>query len=276
MLCNFNEAPAIRLIISRRFTAGMDWPYGGSFSQNELYGEFAGLREEDVEELRSERTIKSGLKSAEEIERLTVDENLTDIERAVLLLSSGIEAQKLSVINNLPSLLESNANDAMKQVMPLVRELLCVAPVEMQIVASRVYCHIIENGLLPIYAFTSTFLPTILSNMESKDPAISQGWLNALLCTIPHLPKDAIKREILPLAITKGQLSQSVVSRLSCCKIIGQVGAKFEPFWIKKELLGLVRSLCQDVDYEVRACMCNELEPIARALGFVTYVLQFS
>jgi hypothetical protein len=42
--------------------AGMDWPYGGSFGQNELYGEFAGLREEEVEELRSERTIKSGLK----------------------------------------------------------------------------------------------------------------------------------------------------------------------------------------------------------------------
>ena len=38
-----------------------------------------------------------------------------------LFFSSGIEAQKLSVINNLPSLLESNANDAMKQVMPLVR-----------------------------------------------------------------------------------------------------------------------------------------------------------
>ncbi|CAB3981124.1 serine threonine- phosphatase 4 regulatory subunit 4-like [Paramuricea clavata] len=97
--------------------------------------------------------------------------------------------------------------------------------------------------------------------------AISRGWLNALLCTIPQLPKDAIKREILPLAITKGQLSQSVASRLSCCQIIGQVATKFEPFWIKKELLGLVTSLCQDVDYEVRACMCNELESIARALG---------
>ncbi|CAB3989854.1 Hypothetical predicted protein [Paramuricea clavata] len=157
----------------------MDWPYCGfgSFGQNELYGDFGGLREEEVEELRSERTIKSGLKSAEEIERLTVDENLTEIERAVLLLSSGIEAQKVSVINNLPSLFEHNANDAIKQVMPLVRELLYIAPVEIQLVASRVYCHIIENGLLPIYAFTSTFLPTILSNMENKDP----GWFGNYL-----------------------------------------------------------------------------------------------
>lgn len=40
----------------------MDWSNGGSFGQNELYGELGELREEEVEELRSERTIKSGLK----------------------------------------------------------------------------------------------------------------------------------------------------------------------------------------------------------------------
>ena len=46
-------------------------------------------------------------------------------------------------------------------------------------------------------------------------------------------------------------------------------------FRIKKELLGLVTSLCQDVDYEVRACMCNELESIARSLGFVIIIKIF-
>ena len=40
----------------------MDWPHGGSFGQKEVYSEFGELREEEVEELRSERTIKSGLK----------------------------------------------------------------------------------------------------------------------------------------------------------------------------------------------------------------------
>lgn len=36
---------------------------------------------------------------------------------------------------------------------------------------------------------------------------------------------------------------------------------------VKKELLPLVRSLCQDVEFEVRACMCRQLESIARATG---------
>ena len=50
--------------ISLHTSAGMDWTYGcsSSFGQNELYNDFGELREEEVEELRSERTIKSGLK----------------------------------------------------------------------------------------------------------------------------------------------------------------------------------------------------------------------
>ncbi|XP_046859123.1 serine/threonine-protein phosphatase 4 regulatory subunit 4-like isoform X2 [Xenia sp. Carnegie-2017] len=268
----FNRTPAILLLTLLNIIfllPGMDWLNRGlaSFEQNEMYGDFGELKEEEVEELRSERTIKSGLKSEEEIQRLTVDENLSDVERAVFLLSSGIEAQKLSVINNLPLLFENHANDAVKEVMPLVRELLYAASVEIQLVASKSYYQIIERGLLPIYAFISAFLPTILNNMENKDPTISHGWLNALLCTITKLPKDAIKREILPIAFTKGQLSQSVTSRLSCCKILGVVVAKFDPLWIKKELMGLITSLCQDVDYEVRACMSHELQKIGKDLG---------
>ena len=38
---------------------------------------------------------------------------------------------------------------------------------------------------------------------------------------------------------------------------------------IKKEILPVVTSLCQDVDYEVRACMCKQLDSVARGLGWV-------
>ena len=33
---------------------------------------------------------------------------------------------------------------------------------------------------------------------------------------------------------------------------------------IKQDLLPLATSLCQDVDFEVRSCMCCQLDPIAR------------
>lgn len=43
----------------------------------------------------------------------------------------------------------------------------------------------------------------------------------------------------------------------------------FRYFRIKKEILPVVQSLCQDVDYEVRGCMCRQLDCVARGLGSV-------
>ncbi|KAK2560497.1 Serine/threonine-protein phosphatase 4 regulatory subunit 4 [Acropora cervicornis] len=186
------------------------------------------LGEEDVEELRSERSIR-GLKSQEEIERLTVDENLDDIERAVLLLSSGVEIQKLSIINNLSRLLGKNSADVNRKVIPVLREYLYTAPVHVQLEAANSFSRVIQDEFIPPYMFASSFLPVILHNIENRDT---------------------------------GQLSQSVNCRLASCKLLGQIAPK-----IKKELVALVASLCQDVDYEVRACMCQQLETIARALG---------
>jgi hypothetical protein len=43
----------------------------------------------------------------------------------------------------------------------------------------------------------------------------------------------------------------------------------FKPVFlsIKREILPLVKSLCQDVEYEVRSCMCRQLENIAQGIG---------
>jgi len=38
-------------------------------------------------------------------------------------------------------------------------------------------------------------------------------------------------------------------------------------FRIKRDILPVVLALCQDVEFEVRACMSRLLEPVARGLG---------
>jgi hypothetical protein len=39
---------------------------------------------------------------------------------------------------------------------------------------------------------------------------------------------------------------------------------------LKKEVLPLIHSLCQDVNYEVRACICSQLHYVARSLDTET------
>ncbi|XP_033105382.1 serine/threonine-protein phosphatase 4 regulatory subunit 4-like [Anneissia japonica] len=223
--------------------------------------------EENLADLSLERTITSSLKSAEEIERLTVDENLSDIQRAVFLLSSGQEVQRISVIKNLAVLITDNHDDAMRRVVPKVREVLHLASIELQQAAAVAFIKIAEEQIVSHTTYSQTFLQTILTNIDNRDPDISEAWLDVLLQVISFLPKDLIRKEILTVAVAKGRLTQLMQSRLASCLILGKIATRFDSFMIRKDLLPLVTSLCQDIEYEVRACMCRQLDAVARGLG---------
>ncbi|XP_072036473.1 serine/threonine-protein phosphatase 4 regulatory subunit 4-like [Amphiura filiformis] len=223
--------------------------------------------ENDLADLSLEQSVKTGLKSPEEIERLTVDEQLSDIERAVYLLSSGQEIQRISVIQNLPELLQENNSEGMRRVVPKVREVLHLANSELQEAATIAFVKIIEDQIVPANVYAQTFLQTIELNVDNRDPDIADRWLEVLLDVITYLPKDIIKRDILTTAIAKGQLSQNLHSRLASCQILGKIATRFDSFMIKRDILPLVTALCQNVDYEVRACMCRQLDAVARGLG---------
>ncbi|XP_036281714.1 serine/threonine-protein phosphatase 4 regulatory subunit 4 isoform X2 [Pipistrellus kuhlii] len=233
------------------------------FSQNSLFG-----YTEDLQELTIiERPVRRSLKTPEEIERLTVDEDLGDIERAVYLLSAGQDIQGTSVIANLPFLMRQNPAETLRRVLPKVREVLHVAGVEMQLTAAVSFLTILQEESVSVHTYAHSFLQTILLHLEHRDAGVSNAWLETLLSVIEVLPKDTLRHEILNPLVSKAQLSQTVQSRLVSCKILGKLTNKFDAHTIKREILPLVKSLCQDVEYEVRSCMCRQLENIAQGIG---------
>ncbi|XP_057589439.1 serine/threonine-protein phosphatase 4 regulatory subunit 4 isoform X4 [Hippopotamus amphibius kiboko] len=233
------------------------------FSQNSLFGYM-----EDLQELTIiERPVRRSLKTPEEIERLTVDEDLSDIERAVYLLSAGQDIQGTSVIANLPFLMRQNPAETLRRVLPKVREALHVAGVEMQLTAAVSFLTILQEESVSIHTYAHSFLQVILLHLEHRDAGVSNAWLETLLSVIEVLPKETLRHEILNPLVSKAQLSQTVQSRLVSCKILGKLTNKFDALAIKREILPLVKSLCQDVEYEVRSCMCRQLENIAQGIG---------
>ncbi|CAI9734860.1 serine/threonine-protein phosphatase 4 regulatory subunit 4-like isoform X4 [Octopus vulgaris] len=218
--------------------------------------------------LDDECILTKTLKSNEELESLTVAEDLSDIDRAVYILQCARnESQQLSVVNNLPDLLKSGSTECLEKVVPRIQEVLNYAQADIQRAASTAFLQILQKEQVAVQNYAQTFLQTILTSIDNKNPDISSAWLGTLLDVIDLLPKTVIQKEILTAAVAKGQLSQSVQARLSCCQILGKIATKFDPFVIKKEILPIVQSLCQDVDYEVRGCMCKQLNPVARGLG---------
>lgn len=234
-----------------------------TFNQSSLFGQIDDLQDLAI----IERPIRRSLKTAEEIEKLTVDEDLNDIERAVYLLSSGQDVQRASVVVNLPNLVRQNPAETFRRVVPKVREVLHVAGVEMQLAAAGSFLTILQDDIILIQTHTHSILQIVLLNLDHRDTVVSNAWLETLLSAIDALPKETIRQEILNPLVSKAQLSQSVQARLASCRILGKVAGKFESQIVKKDLLPLVRSLCQDVEYEVRSCMCHQLENIARGIG---------
>ncbi|XP_064570843.1 serine/threonine-protein phosphatase 4 regulatory subunit 4 isoform X1 [Zonotrichia leucophrys gambelii] len=233
------------------------------FSHSSLFGYI-----EDLQELTIiERPVRRSLKTPEEIERLTVDEELSDIERAVYLLSSGQDIQGTSVVANLPVLMRQNPAETLRRVLPKIREVLHVAGVEMQLTAAVSFLTVLQEESVSIHTYSHSFLHIILQNLEHRDAGVSNAWLETLLAVIEALPKETVRHEILNPLVSKAQLSQTLQSRLVSCKIMGKVANKFEAHIVKREVLPLVKSLCQDVEYEVRACMCRQLEHVARGIG---------
>ncbi|KAM9420975.1 serine/threonine-protein phosphatase 4 regulatory subunit 4 isoform 1-T3 [Salvelinus alpinus] len=234
-----------------------------TLNQSSLFGQV-----DDLQDLTFiERPIRRSLKTAEEIEKLTVDEDLNDIERAVYLLSSGQDVQRASVIINLPNLVRQNPAETFRRVVPKVREVLHVAGADMQLAAAGSFLTLLQDDIVLIQTHTHSILQIVLLNLDHRDTVVSNAWLETLLSAIDALPKETIRQEILSPLVSKAQLSQSLQARLASCRILGKVACKFESPIVKKDLLPLVRSLCQDVEYEVRSCMCRQLENIARGIG---------
>ncbi|XP_052549588.1 serine/threonine-protein phosphatase 4 regulatory subunit 4 isoform X2 [Tympanuchus pallidicinctus] len=233
------------------------------FGQSNLFGYI-----EDLQELTIiERPVRRSLKTPEEIERLTVDEELNDIERALYLLSSGQDVQGTSVVANLPVLMRQNPAETLRRVLPKIREVLHVAGVEMQLTAAVSFLTVLQDESVSIHTYSHSFLHIILQNLEHRDAGVSNAWLETLLAVIEALPKETIRHEILNPLVSKAQISQTLQSRLVSCKIMGKLANKFEAHIVKREILPLVKSLCQDVEYEVRTCMCRQLEHIAQGIG---------
>ncbi|KAG8126453.1 hypothetical protein E2320_021522, partial [Naja naja] len=163
--------------------------------------------------------------------------------------------------------MRQNPTETLRRVLPKVREVLPVAGVEMQLTAAVSLLTILQEESISIHTYSHSFLQLILQNLEHRDAGVSNAWLDTLLAAIEALPKETIRHEILNPLVSKAQLSQTLQSRLVSCKILGKLANKFEAHIIKREILPLVKSLCQDVEYEVRSYMCRQLELIAQGIG---------
>lgn len=178
----------------------------------------------------------------------------------------GEELQRLNMVEALPRLFSGRDPECIDKMVPKLQQALPGDGAEFHMIASSTFRTILEQKLVPPSVFTQTFLASIVACIDSRDPYSSKAWLETLLDLIELLPQNVVRNDILPVAVARGQLSQSIQSRVTSCQLLGRIAKTFDYPQLQKEVVPLVHSLCQDVSGEVRGSMCHQLPFIARGL----------
>lgn len=74
---------------------------------------------------------------------------------------------------------------------------------------------------------TDLILPLVLKYVKvEKTDEEDVPWLNLLLATLPLLSADDLRSQILKLALTKGEVNETVPARVKCSKLLGGLASQ--------------------------------------------------
>ncbi|KAI8820794.1 armadillo-type protein [Fimicolochytrium jonesii] len=205
-------------------------------------------------------------KTEEEIGRYILDEGLDEVSRAIHLLRQGAPIQKYSVAASLCRLLQDRGAEAKSRVVPVLLSAVKQDPPDLQIAFGRSLIQVIDKELLTKSGLQNV-ADTAKALLAKNDEDVREIWADVLLGAIRFLPAEFVEKEIVPEFLTETGLAQPPPKRLWAARVLGAAAPRIESKQIQQALIRKAASLCQDTDYEVRACMCRELNSIARAVG---------
>ncbi|CAK68135.1 unnamed protein product (macronuclear) [Paramecium tetraurelia] len=193
--------------------------------------------------------------SEDELKKLTLEEDLSECQRSIYILTKGQQLQKKAIYSNLHKILkEPNAFEFLFQV---IIEEIQQQEEDNQIIAAKSLQKLIKENslsnqeLLQIYDLTTQILkiwslPVLNEWVLTMDTLLRAIGINNILIPIQQLI----------LLLTDS--SQPSMSRQSSAKLMGTL-AQLLGNEIKGPILDRARSLCSDHDKEIRLIMADDV-----------------
>ena len=227
------------------------------------------------------------VKREEEEKEYTVDEDLTEIERAILFIKNKRSLQIHCAVEILKRQLVEEQENAETQLLPLVLTITSDATQKFkeediihQTLIANVLSESLEAGAITSTAASKHILPKCLNYVNAQSNEVRDPWLKVLNLLIPLLPKEDIESSVLPLALALGEVSKTAEQRLLCAKMVGVLVSYLSPAVALQppkashnkledntvSLFDRAIALCQDTDHRVRACLALQLPSVAQML----------
>ncbi|GAQ81030.1 hypothetical protein KFL_000690115 [Klebsormidium nitens] len=231
-----------------------DWPVGS-------------MAEDGINEMAVAVLVEQRI--ADELARLSVDESLSDVDRAKMFLQPGAHPlQQSCAITKLPQLFREHGKAAVLAVTPALATFLDQAQPAAQIACAEALQRAISEG--PVASESvSLLLPLMLKILGQPRPdTVTEAWLSVLCAALPKLPPKIVREELLAFALAKGRVEEPPLARALCATLLGSIAAVgvLDTRDLQAALLKKTTALCQDTDASVRCAMCCQLGAVARGV----------
>ena len=191
------------------------------------------------------------------------------------LLNALIEANRIHREDRLPSVIKGRGRPAWDSIAPALKSALNKLDGAAQIDAADAFTRIAKERLMTPMDCQACLLPLVSRNInKEKSEEEVEAWLQVLFTLVPILDKQVVKSEVLPLALSKAVMEESVLSRCICARVLGSIAKVASKDDVEKGFFKQALVLCQDVDFHVRIAMCDQLPFLGRAVGPETVARQ--
>jgi serine/threonine-protein phosphatase 4 regulatory subunit 4 len=208
--------------------------------------------------------LNASLQHEEKVQRHIESGNLAPHEVALYILANGSTGQKLSMLQHLGRTLKECDPKKTAEIFNELNAAMWTQELELQVQAPAALESILgmlnDSLILLLLGGARTML-------DVKTDQVRKAWSQLILAMVPTLGKDLLMREMVPLALKKGDHSEPRDQRVFGCQLMGRLCRQLDGDTIGKTILTKAISLCQDTETSVRVAMCEQLGEVARAIG---------
>jgi len=218
------------------------------------------LSNEDFEDFHRERSILHSKVTTEEIQKLSIDEDLDLFGKTKHILKNGQEVQLMYLFENLHKALIGLSALKKLEILSLVKDVLVFnPPKDVNIACGKCIERLLDVGIIDRSLYVASCFEFTIRSLKTKDKEINEVWLSTAVAAIRYLNDDD-KDELLNFLDDSVSLSRCTITRKSCCQIISHLTPYLPQDKVETCLMPKMKALCQDIDLDIRSTMCSELE----------------
>ena len=208
--------------------------------------------------------LNASMAHEEKVQAHVESGNLAPDEVALYILSNGSTGQKISMLQHLGRTIKECEERRMTQVITALNGAMWTQDTELQIAAPEALTTVLsllrEQQIVLLLGGSRTML-------EVKTEQVRKAWSSLVLEMISFLSPEILIKDVVPLALKKGEHSEPHDQRVFGCQCIGRLCKRLDADTVTRTVLNKAIHLCQDTETSVRVAMCGQLGEVARAIG---------